>query len=135
MSLYTVLCKCLFLVVTVQAVTELSSIKQPAFDVGLNIPKSGNYTNLCTGSYLERRQRFEAWSEKWITVYRLKGHRLWTDAAIRRVLGEPQQQGKIKVFPVEAVRAEENWLEFQEWRQPRIDKQRGFFNHFQIPSL
>ncbi|EPM2461066.1 hypothetical protein ACTLPF_004529, partial [Escherichia coli] len=24
---------------------------QPAFDVGLNISKSGNYTNLCTGSH------------------------------------------------------------------------------------
>ncbi|MFY2132400.1 hypothetical protein ACM9ZV_25670, partial [Escherichia coli] len=48
--------------------------------------------------YRDRQRQFDEWSRKWVTVTRLKETRLWTDGAIRRWLGEPQQQGKYKVF-------------------------------------
>jgi hypothetical protein len=70
----------------------------------------------------KRQQEFAAWSEQWITVYRLKTYRLWTDAAIRRWLGVPEQQGKYKVFPAKMVLEAEKRPDFQEWRQPRIQK-------------
>ncbi|MFX3038029.1 hypothetical protein V6128_28855, partial [Klebsiella pneumoniae] len=41
-----------------------------------------------------RCQKFDAWSEKWITVYQLKNSRLWPDAPIRRWPSVPLQQGK-----------------------------------------
>lgn len=85
--------------------------------------------------YQQRCQKFDAWSEKWITVYRLKYYRLWTDAAIRRWLGEPQQQGKYKVFSVEAVRIAETRPDFQAWLQPRIDKKRTMAKISEITSL
>ncbi|EPO5351588.1 hypothetical protein SK92_05514 [Klebsiella oxytoca] len=85
--------------------------------------------------YQLRCQKFDAWSEKWITVYRLKNSRLWTDAAIRRWLGVPQQQGKYKVFSVEAVRIAETRPDFQAWLQTRIDKKRTMDKFSEIPSL
>ncbi|WP_154923599.1 hypothetical protein [Klebsiella grimontii] len=85
--------------------------------------------------YQLRCQRFDAWSEKWITVYRLKNSCLWTDAAIRRWLGSPQQQGKYKVFSVEVVRMAETRPDFQAWRQARIDKKRTMDKFSEIRSL
>ena len=61
---------------------------------------------------------------------RLKETRLWTDGAIRRWLGEPQQQGKYKVFPVEAVLAAEKLNEFRLWLKPRLEKKRAQHHHF-----
>ena len=72
--------------------------------------------------YQLRCQKFDAWPEKRITVYRLKNSRLWTDAAIRRWLGVPLQQDKYKVFFVDAVRMAETCPDFRAWRQARIDK-------------
>ena len=69
-----------------------------------------------------RCQKFDAWSEKWITVYQLKNSRLWTDTAIRRWPGVPLQQGKYKVLSVEAVRMAETRPDFQAKLQTRIDK-------------
>ncbi|MGY1355792.1 hypothetical protein ACW7AM_16725 [Klebsiella pneumoniae] len=63
--------------------------------------------------YQLRCQKFDAWSEKWITVYQLKNSRLWTDTAIRRWPGVPLQQGKHKVLSVEAVRMAETRPDFQ----------------------
>lgn len=85
--------------------------------------------------YQKRQQRFEAWSKKWITITRLKQDRLWTDGAIKRWLGQPKKQGKYKVFSVEAVIEAEKLKEFQEWRQPRIEKMIARFNHYMIPFL
>uniref|UniRef100_UPI001A956313 hypothetical protein n=1 Tax=Klebsiella pneumoniae TaxID=573 RepID=UPI001A956313 len=82
-----------------------------------------------------RCQKFDAWSEKWITVYQLKNSRLWADAPIRRWLGVPLQQGKYKVFSVEAVRMAETRPDLQTWRQVRIDKKRTMDKCFEIPSL
>ena len=50
-------------------------------------------------------------------------------------LGEPQQQGKYKVFPVEAVLAAEKLNEFQLWLKPRLEKKRAQHHHFLIPFL
>ncbi len=49
--------------------------------------------------------------------------------------GEPQQQGKYKVFPVEAVLAAEKLNEFQLWLKPRLEKKRAQHHHFLIPFL
>ncbi|CAH4893881.1 hypothetical protein SM77_05542 [Klebsiella pneumoniae] len=78
---------------------------------------------------------FDAWSEKWITVYQLKNSRLWPDAPIRRWPGVPLQQGKYKVLSVEAVRMAETRPDLQTWRQTRIDKKRTMDKFFEIPSL
>lgn len=85
--------------------------------------------------YRDRQRQFDEWSRKWVTVTRLKETRLWTDGAIRRWLGEPQQQGKYKVFPVEAVLAAEKLNEFQLWLKPRLEKKRAQHHHFLIPFL
>jgi hypothetical protein len=80
--------------------------------------------------YRDRQRQFDEWSRKWVTVTRLKETRLWTDGAIRRWLGEPQQQGKYKVFPVEAVLAAEKLNEFRLWLKPRLEKKRAQHHHF-----
>lgn len=85
--------------------------------------------------YRDRQRQFDEWSSKWVTVTRLKETRLWTDGAIKRWLGEPQQQGKYKVFPVEAVLAAEKLNEFQLWLKPRLEKKRALHHHFLIPFL
>lgn len=82
-----------------------------------------------------RCQKFDAWSEKWITVYQLKNSRLWPDAPIRRWPGVPLQQGKYKVLSVEAVRMADTGPDLQTWRQARIDKKRTIHKFFEIPSL
>lgn len=83
----------------------------------------------------QRRQQFEEWSEKWITVTRLRQTRLWTDGTIKRWLGQPEQLGKYKVFSVDTVKKAENLKEFQEWRQPRLNKKRAHINNYHIPFL
>lgn len=83
----------------------------------------------------ERCRRFEQWSKIWITVTRLKTTRLWTEWAIAQWLGAPIQQGKYKVFKVEAVKTAERKKAFKEWRQPRLEKKRAACAGFDIPKL
>ena len=46
--------------------------------------------------YKERKE--QEWHFKFITVWRLKKQRLWTDKLIKDFLGAPITQGKYKVF-------------------------------------
>ncbi|HFE3442994.1 TPA: hypothetical protein ACF3I9_004461 [Klebsiella aerogenes] len=83
----------------------------------------------------ERQRKFAEWSKKWITVYRLKSDRLWTDGAIKKWLGKPQKRGEYNVFAVEDVKRAESNPEFIKWREPRIDKKLTKFTFFVIPEL
>ncbi|MGJ0624002.1 hypothetical protein [Xenorhabdus bovienii] len=85
--------------------------------------------------YQERRRQFEQWSKKWITVTRLKSNRLWTEWAIKQWLGQPQKQGKYKVFLVDDVKAAERKKAFKDWRQQRLEKKRSTNEFFEIPKL
>jgi hypothetical protein len=83
----------------------------------------------------QQHRKFKRWSEEWITVARLKSDRLWTSSAIRKYLGEPETQGKYKVFSVDDVKRAEKEAAFREWLQPRIEKCLSTNPHFRLESI
>lgn len=85
--------------------------------------------------YQERQRQFSEWSKRWITHTRLKTDRLWTDAAIKKWLGEPQKQKKYKVFSVSDVRKAEDKAVFKEWLAPRLEKKLASNPHFKIKEI
>lgn len=68
--------------------------------------------------YRDRQRQFDEWSRKGVTVTRFKETRLWTDGAIRRWLGEPQKQGKYKVFPLKLFWLRRNKQSFRNGLNP-----------------
>ena len=76
-----------------------------------------------------------AWHSKWITVWRLKTDRLWTDWAICQWLGKPASQGKYKVFAVVDVKAAERKKTFKEWHTPRLERKQLKTPFFEIKKL
>lgn len=85
--------------------------------------------------YQARQRQFAEWSKKYITITRLKSDRLWTDGAIRKWLGEPQQQDKYKVFLVDDVKKAERRKEYKEWLAPRLEKKLAANPHFTIKKI
>lgn len=69
------------------------------------------------------KKRLE-WDSKWVTVWRLKNQRLWTDKLIKDFLGKPIQHGKYKVFTVEDVKSAEKKKKFKEIMVKRIEKKK-----------
>lgn len=61
--------------------------------------------------------------EKWITVWRLKEDRNWTDGAIKKYLPLPTSQNGYKVFLLADVLNAEQDEAFIKWMIQRIDKQ------------
>lgn len=61
--------------------------------------------------------------KEWITVWRLKEDRNWTDAAIQKHLGEPKKQNGYSVFRVATVYEAEKTESFQSWMLKRVAKQ------------
>jgi predicted RNA-binding protein YlxR (DUF448 family) len=64
----------------------------------------------------------DKWHSKWITVFRLKKDRLWTDKIIKDFLGKPITQGKYKVFKKEDVKQAEKKKAFKKIMIKRIEK-------------
>lgn len=83
----------------------------------------------------QRQARSDAWHSTWITVWRLKHDRLWTDGMIVKALGKPRKRGKYKVFPVPLVREAESKPEFQAWLAPRLEKTKAKNPYFEILPL
>lgn len=68
----------------------------------------------------KREEDSAAWHSRYISIWRLKRDRLWTDSKIVKWLGKPQSQGKYKVYNRKDVAAAESTPEFQEWLAPRL---------------
>jgi len=62
------------------------------------------------------------WHSQWITVFRLKKDRLWTEKIIKDFLGKPTTQGKYKVFKKEDVKQAEKKKDFKVIMVKRIEK-------------
>lgn len=77
----------------------------------------------------------DIWHREWITVWRLKRDRLWTDGMISKLLGKPKAKGKYKVFPLELVNQAEQSPEFQSWLAPRLIKAVDKNRYFEIKPL
>jgi hypothetical protein len=87
----------------------------------------------------EEKQSFkemkeQQWHSTFITVWRLKNQRFWTDKMIKTFLGEPQRQGKYKVFKVEKVRVIEEEKDFINIMVKRIEKLKSKDEFFIEPS-
>lgn len=61
--------------------------------------------------------------EEWITVWRLKDERNWTDSAIKKYLGNPVSQNGYKVYSRKLVVVAEHREDFRLWMVKRLDKQ------------
>lgn len=83
----------------------------------------------------QRKEWSDAWHNNWVTVWRLKRDRLWTDGMIAKVLGRPRKRGKYKVFPVPLVREAERSPEFQAWLAPRLEKAKAKNRYFELLPL
>jgi hypothetical protein len=88
----------------------------------------------------EKRERQDEvnrtdWHSKWVTVWRLKHDRLWTDGAIKKWLGEPITQGKYKVFSVDEISLAERKKSFKAWLTPRLEKKKLLQPEFAIKKL
>ncbi|WP_286241155.1 hypothetical protein [Neptuniibacter halophilus] len=70
----------------------------------------------------QREANRQSIMSKWITVWRLKDERKWTDAAIKKYLGTPVEQNGYKVFPVSQIKQVEQSDAFQQWMLPRLEK-------------
>jgi len=87
----------------------------------------------------EEKERYkqnnsDKWNSKWITVFRLKKERLWTDKIIRDYLGKPITQGKYKVFKKEDVKQAEKKKGFKEIMVKRIEKMKLKDEYFIPPE-
>ncbi|WP_051560590.1 hypothetical protein [Marinobacterium jannaschii] len=96
--------------------------------MGFHNNKTGRYQHYSDSERREygRRRREEerkAIMAEWITVWRLKEERNWTDGAIRRFLGEPVSQNGYKVFARVDVLKAEKGKDFKAWMSTRIEKQ------------
>lgn len=65
----------------------------------------------------------KAWHDKWITIWRLKVERNWTDAAIRKYLGKPIKNGDYRVYARADVLKAESLPEFKAWMEKRKERQ------------
>lgn len=68
----------------------------------------------------QREANRQSIMSKWITVWRLKDERKWTDAAIKKYLGTPVEQNGYKVFPVSQIKQVEQSDAFQQWMLPGL---------------
>lgn len=84
---------------------------------------------------LKKRLAKEKWDSQWITVWRLKRFRLWTDQAIVRWLGKPKTKGKYRVFSVDDVRIVEAEKDFKDWLAPRLTRKLLKDEFFNINKL
>lgn len=83
----------------------------------------------------QRRLAKESWDSQWITIWRLKRFRLWTDKAIAMWLGKPKTKGKYKVFSVDDVRRAERTPAFKEWIGPRLARKLLSDEYFKVSKL
>ncbi|PSU31735.1 hypothetical protein C9I99_21350 [Photobacterium lutimaris] len=83
----------------------------------------------------KREEESAAWHSSFITVWRLKNERLWTDSKIAKWLGKPQSQGKYKVYYRKDVAAAESMPEFQEWLAPRLEKKMSKDQYFHYQPI
>lgn len=81
------------------------------------------------------RDSREIWDLQFITVWRLKSDRLWTDKAIEQWLGKPKKKGKYKIFLIGDVRAVEKKKAFKEWLAPRLIKKLDKDEDFEIYAI
>lgn len=82
-----------------------------------------------------RERRQEEFNTTWITGWRLKEFRLWTDGAIKKWLGEPTNINGYKMFQVATVKEVEATPEFQTWLRPRLERKLVKQPNFTISSL
>jgi hypothetical protein len=79
-----------------------------------------------------RRAKFNA---TWITGWRLKKNRLWTDGAIKSWLGKPTNFDGYKMYPLDKVVKIECTKEFQAWFKPRLVKKIKNDPYFEIEPI
>lgn len=99
------------------------------------IKSSGEIAREEKNKEARRKAESDAWHSKWITVWRLKKDRLWTDGMITKLLGKPKVQGKYRVFPVTLVIQAESSPEFQAWLAPRLAKATAKNQYFELKML
>lgn len=71
----------------------------------------------------EREKWRKEFHAKWITTWRLKNERNWTDAAIRKYLGKPKKSDGYNLYARKDVEAAERNPEFVAWMQKRRARQ------------